>query len=161
MPALCLTRLRVSLTVATMLGSSSCLPIPITRTLAPAVWGSYHSKDGRALVGAHVALSTDPTDSSCARATRATVTDSAGTFSVPAAKRRESFVLLLPIDRAAPYYRMCLSVAGRVRPIVQTWSLHPSRPDSLRCIVSAESVTAPVTCGGWLEADTVSRRWEI
>jgi len=140
------TALTISLVVA------SCLPIPTTYHLAPAIVGVYRYSDGRALSGATVAVSTESRDSSCANPGFRTTTDSLGAFRVPETKVHYRFIFLLPIDRVARNYYFCAGIAHTLRPVFHGWARSTSRPDSLTCIQAMGLAAGLVTCSGWLDS---------
>jgi len=82
---------------------AGCLPVSHTLTTSPAVVGMYQRLDGSPVAGAPLALSSAGSDSTCSRAALHATTDSVGKFSFPETRRRERFILLLPVDRVFEY----------------------------------------------------------
>jgi hypothetical protein len=102
-PAGQISRAPLLIASAAALLCAACLPIAHTVTQAPAIAGTYQHEDGSPVAGASLALTVAYNDSTCARASLRTATDSAGRFAFPAIRHRERFIILLPIDRVFGY----------------------------------------------------------
>lgn len=90
---------RFTLALGYALLCGACVPIAHTVTVAPAVEGTYRNEDGTPVAGAPLALTRVYADSTCASPSHRTTTDAAGRFAFPQTRKRERFVLLLPVDR--------------------------------------------------------------
>ena len=126
---------------AAALAVAGCLPIPRTVTLSPAIEGRYTTADGAPVAGAHVAVSAENGDFTCARADVRAVTDAQGRFAVPRTERRESFILIIPFDRLFEY-QLC---AGReptfLAPAYEGAALH--RVPATESLVCVETTVSP------------------
>lgn len=96
-------RLTLVIACAAALLCGACLPIAHTRTVSPAIEGTYRNEDGTPVAGVPLALSITFNDSTCASPSLRTTTDAAGRFTFPATRQRERYVLLLPYDALYAY----------------------------------------------------------
>lgn len=97
------SRLPFLIAFAGALLCGACLPIAHTRTLSPAIEGTYRHEDGTPVAGAPLALSITFNDSTCASPSLRTTTDAAGRFTFAATRQRQRYVLLLPYDALYSY----------------------------------------------------------
>jgi hypothetical protein len=97
------SRLPLLIASAAALLCGACLPIAHTRTVSPAIEGTYRNEDGTPVADAPLALSITFNDSTCASPSLRTTTDAAGRFTFPATRQRDRFILLLPVDRVLEY----------------------------------------------------------
>ena len=132
-------------------GSSSCLPLPVTYHLAPAIVGSYRGLDTLPVTGARVGIATAYQGFSCSKLASQTTTDSLGRFHFPPTDKHYGYVVLLPITPAPSAYELCLTVAGTLRAVLLGYSASVAKPDSLQCTQFQSPSGLDVRCTGWLE----------
>jgi hypothetical protein len=122
-------------------GMSGCIPAVVTRTLSPRIDGTYQREDGTPISGARILLATEPRDSTCARPVAGVLTDSAGRFTFPATTQRESFPLLLPVDRIF-CIQLCGEGNGSGLPGYRTCKLHEAPPSQVvHCVAGRVAAT--------------------
>lgn len=97
------SRLTLTLALGCTLLCGACVPIAHTITVAPAVEGTFRNEDGTPVAGAPLALARVYADSTCASPSHRTTTDATGRFAFPRTRKRERFILLLPVDRLFQY----------------------------------------------------------
>jgi hypothetical protein len=106
----------------------------------------YRAETGEPLSGVQLAISGD---SSCSSLRVQTTTDSAGAFYLPATWGHDAVIIVAPADRVLGY-TFCARVAGTMRFVFEASTgvngSFGKRADSLTCIESRTSNTAPVVC---------------
>lgn len=111
---------------------AGCLPIPSTIALSPTVTGTLQRIDHSPVVGERLALFVEYNDSTCAKPSLYTTTDSAGGSTFPAVEKRERFTTVL-FERLF-YYSICGRQAAADE-ICQVRFLHRvPEVDSLTCL---------------------------
>ena len=157
-----------------VLATSGCfIPVPFNEPGSPVVVGQYRQRDGTPAAGARLAVTHDPHDpATCTDARVLAVTDSAGTFRLPATTvRRRGLLLIPPIERFWNSYGLCLSTAdsalhlGATGAVMLGGSDH-AKTDSLACLEwvwqddaqiacwTAGDSTRPSEGGSWTDAGT-------
>lgn len=154
-----------ALLVCVVAPAIAACPLPVKRTeaLSGPVSGQVIQADGTARAGAAVVVSTEWDDTLCAAAAARTTTDSNGGFQLPGTQKHYSVTWVIPMmDRFAPGYRLCVSVADTLRVAYHGWgSLHDTAPrDSVTCLEWAWQGRSRVTCSGLAEhAIATGGRW--
>ena len=127
-------------------GVVACLPIGSSVPLSPAVIGTYRGVDGRPRSG-EFALANAFGDTTCAAATLHAATDTAGVFRFPPAELRSKWMSLVPSDRRAPEYSLCVLEGGRPREFYRGVEWGKIARDSVTCVAGVPGA-APVRCSG-------------
>jgi len=126
----------------------SCLPIPHSVPVSPALVGIYRADDGPPLTGRRIVIAKDST---CAAPTASAVTDSVGAFAFAGTRHRYSYIILLPYDPVAPSYFFCAGTPDSLRPIFQGQNYSTSLPDTLVCTETRQADLPRTRCRGWLK----------
>jgi hypothetical protein len=133
---------------AVALAASGCLPIPTSYTLSPPIVGNYRQADGPPIASARFLLTTAHGDSTCATPTSEARTDSGGVFGFAPTEERYRWFVLLPFDRAAPTYAVCVETnEGRQR-VYRGVILGRAKPDSITCVVPMTVESRTTGCSG-------------
>jgi hypothetical protein len=133
---------------AVALAASGCLPIPTSYTLSPPIVGNYRQAEGPPVAGARFLLTTAYGDSLCATPTSEVITDSAGVFGFAPTGERYRWFVLLPFDRAAPTYTVCVETNEGRRRVYRGVILGRAKPDSITCVVPMTVESQTTSCSG-------------
>lgn len=129
-----------------MIGLTACIPVAREFLMSPPIQAVYTNATGQPVRGVEFALSVSfDADTLCANpgALRVT-TDSLGAFAFPATHDRESFIILLPIDRSQPPFSLCVNIADTMRAVLTDYA-SSGRPYVIAC-TEALGQTHPVVC---------------
>lgn len=151
---------RTALLCSLVLATSGCfIPVPFNEPGSPLVVGQYRQRDGTPAAGTRAAVTHDPYDAATCNGARVlAVTDSAGTFRLPATTvRRRGLLLIPPIERFWNSYGLCLSTADSLLRLAAVGAVSlggrdRAKTDSLACLEWVWQDEAHVTC--WTGGDS-------
>lgn len=156
---------RAALVVAALVPVLSACPVPLARTEATSspVVGRLVHEDGRPIADAEMAVATEGDIEQCGKLAERTRTDSSGAFSLRGTQERYGTTWIVPnLDRVAPRFALCASVAGAMRAAYTgIGSLGAeARPDTVECIAWTWKALPRVTCTGLARRAVVTGgRW--
>jgi hypothetical protein len=121
---------------------AGCIPISRHYPLTPPSSGVYRAADGTPLPGAEIRLSSEAGDRTCRHPAARAVTDSGGRFQLPATKRVERVIWMIPVDPAPrPLFYLCAGQPARDGDGVREFAGSPFAEASVD-----SSARAPAVC---------------